>query len=136
MSTEDESTAAHELGHALAMREAGLLIGRIDVYQFFGGGRCHLLSQYVTDEQYGGYLVGMAAGYVAEDSWRAQRGMSGASWSAAAWDFSVINANRGAIMTEGEAMNRAATLLFACWDELETLVPVLAEAGRMNGADL
>lgn len=136
MSLDDESTAAHELGHAIAMREAGILLGKIQVFQFLGGGRCQLPDQVVTEEQYGGYLVGMAAGYVAEDYWRSLRGMSGASWSAAAWDFSVINADRGAIMTEGEALSRAHSLLLLHWDELEELVPGLAESGRMNGANL
>ena len=119
------------------MREAGILRGSIEVFQWMGGGECNVLSTHLTDdEQARGWLVGMVAGFVAEDHWRSLRGMLGASRSAAGHDFAVFASEAGDLITEAEACRTAHGLLLAHWDELETLVPGLAEAGRMNGADL
>jgi hypothetical protein len=137
VSLDVDTTAAHELGHGIAMREAGFSVSTLRVFTFMGGGRCELENEWAHDDsQMRGWLVGLMAGFAAEDYYRAQRGLGRASRLAATFDFDTFHSRCEDLITEGAALAEAHSLLLAHWGELESLVPVLAEAGRMNGADL
>jgi hypothetical protein len=137
VSIENETTAAHELGHGIAMREAGFSVSTLRVFTFMGGGRCELKNEWARDDdEMRGWLVGLVAGFAAEDYYRAQRGLRGASRLTATFDFDTFHSRCEDLITEGAALAEAHSLLLVHWDELEELVPGLAESGRMSGAGL
>lgn len=135
--------AAHELGHAFAMRETGLTPERLVVRASVG--YCQVKEDYIADHQLWGYAVGIAAGQAGAKVWRRQTGQG------PLWDYGTggpggdeevfarlyVDPGTGeSFLTSGswdQAVEEAETLLLRVWDELDPLIIPLAVQGRLDG---
>lgn len=138
------NSAAHELGHAFAMREAGLTPDRL-VVTGSGAGYCQVQEERIADHQLWPYAVGIAAGQAGAMIWRRQTGQ-GMAWD---WGtggpggdeelFARLYVDRGdgeSFLTTGswdQAVEEAESVLLRVWDELDPLVIPLAVHGRLDG---
>lgn len=138
---DDRCTAAHELGHAFALRAAGLTPGRLTVRRILGGGWCTVKDDWIQSDQLWGYAVGLAAGRAAEEIYRADTGLSG-PWSWGTWGDEEMFANlfvpreNEGYLTSGtwiDALMEAHSLLTGEWGELEPLILPLAVSGTLYG---
>lgn len=137
---DDRCTAAHELGHAFAMREAGLTPGRIVVHRIMGGGSCTAREDSITPEQFWPAAVMTAAGRAGEELYREYHEIS-SPWS---WGTEGDEANFLELLKDASelgicigpweaAVSEARVLLEVHWEELDALVLPLAYTGTMNG---
>lgn len=135
-SISDMATAAHELGHAFAAREAGLYPGQLKINKWLGGGRCWVEDNPGLDDQTSLWatIVCYAAGQVGETIWRQRNELaapwcygSGADHDAIRQWLPLLDTPR----TLGDAEAEAGTYLDLCWDELEPLIEVLAKRGSL-----
>lgn len=130
---DDQSTAAHELGHAIVMRSFGFVPSLIRIHPWLGGGYCESETRIETWQNLRDYGVTLVAGYEAEQHWRGLRELSAAS-SMASWaDMSEfwrarreLHQNQDEIrIQENAARAEAREILLEHWEELERLVPEL-----------
>lgn len=138
---DDRCTAAHELGHAFALRAAGLTADRLTVRRILGGGWCTVKEDFIQADQLWGYAVGLAAGRAAEEIYRADTDLAG-PWS---WGTSGDEAMFADLFVPrddqsylregswGEALLEAHSLLTGEWVELEPLILPLAGSGTLHG---
>jgi len=138
---DDRCTAAHELGHAFALRAAGLTADRLTVRRIMGGGWCTVKEDFVRADQLWDYAVGLAAGRAAEEIYRADTGLAGPwSWGTSGDEelFADLFVPREdqSYLTSGtweSALVNAHSLLTGEWEELEPLILPLARSGTLNG---
>jgi hypothetical protein len=139
-----KSAAAHELGHAFAMRETGLTPERL-VVKSSGAGYCQVKEERIADHQLWGYAVGIAAGQAGAMIWREEQGL-GKLWDYGTGGpggdeelFAGLYVDRGtgeSFLTTGswdQAVEEAQAVLLRVWDELHPLVIPLAVHGRLDG---
>jgi hypothetical protein len=138
---DDMAVGAHELGHAFAARESGLIPGQLKVNKWMGGGWCDIRDgngqDYVTDETAWSFIVGLAAGKVGEQMWRERNGISWPwSWGTAGDDAMIADLlPQAGGRSVHQAQLEAAGLLEAVWDELDALIIPLATKGHLPGID-
>jgi hypothetical protein len=138
---DDRCTAAHELGHAFALRAAGLTADRLVVRRIMGGGWCTVKEEFIQADQLWDYAVGLAAGRAAEEIYREDTGLGGPwSWGTSGDEelFAALFVPRGeeSYLTEGswsQALGDARSLLTGEWLELEPLILPLARSGTLHG---
>lgn len=138
---DDRCTAAHELGHAFALRAVGLTPDRLTVRRILGGGWCTVKDDWIQADQLWGYAVGLAAGRAAEEIYREDTGLSGPwSWGTSGDEqmFADLFVPREGEdhLTSGTwsgALAEARSLLTGEWVELEPLILPLARSGTMHG---
>jgi hypothetical protein len=139
--TELASTCAHELGHAIVMRELGLTPAIVRVHPFWGGGYCQTEERIETWQQYAHCGVIALAGWEGENHWRMLRGLSGASTWGASSDTSYFRRalrdikqySEGEVtLKEHQARAEAMEILLAHWEELEGLIPELADRTKIK----
>jgi hypothetical protein len=120
----------------VGFREAGLTVGRLEIYKFWGGGVCRVKEQYFTEVQLRGWLIGMAAGCEGQLRWGELRGIPQTDANSS-YDFSMFHTYAPEIgLSESEARHEAAAMLVVHWDEVEEHAPELARKGRYQGRDV
>jgi hypothetical protein len=140
--------AVHELGHAVAMREAGLTPGVLTVTEgWFSGavnGFCRVKEKWfptvggeVDWDIVKGYLAGCMAGQAAVDHLQSLRGEP--RLFTAADDYAEYESDSAGVpggYPIGLAEAAARVIVVDFWEEIERLAPELAETGRLSTARL
>lgn len=138
------SSAAHELGHAFAAREAGLTPERL-VVKPSGAGYCQIKEDYIPGHMLWAYAVTLAAGQAGAMIWRREHdmgplwdwGVDGPDGDATVFAKLYVDPGTGeSFLTTGswdQAVDEAESLLLRVWDELDPLVIPLAVHGRLDG---
>ncbi|RZQ60865.1 hypothetical protein [Amycolatopsis suaedae] len=136
-SPERLAVAAHELGHALVWSSGGLTIRNIKLSSGFftdiSGGRVGVRFYDSNEAHLRAYLIGLCAGFEAEDRWRRQHGPGRASRGPSSNDFDAFRRERRRVgLSESAARSKARSILSGQWGRLERLVPRLARDGRLS----
>lgn len=137
------AVAAHEVGHGIAWADAGFPVGPIRVERgWFGGvsgGYCkHNAGGRVTERNVYGFLIGCAAGFVAQKRC-AQLYLGGRHRNSGGCngpdEFKWVQRtmDRRDRMSWGQAKSRAERLLARHGNRLDALTARLAYSGRLSG---
>ncbi|HEX7662432.1 MAG TPA: hypothetical protein VF444_23455 [Pseudonocardiaceae bacterium] len=139
LDTDEQLLTVHEIGHGIVNVALGLAVASVTVDLRDGTGATLLAVEIGEDsprELQAAYQVSALAGYEAEVLWAAQHG-GRASKRGSAIDFQHFReARRGGRLWESDARARARKILRQQWNQVERLVPILAERGRLSPSEL
>lgn len=138
--------SAHEVGHAVAYRAAGLTVryARLESGVFGGlGGRAKIVEQLVPEKKVAGYAVACLAGSEAEARYLARHyGVSLAKArciAAPALEASDLDefkqAAKHAGLSRSEGQRRAEQVISTHWGMIERLATKLARKNKLTGWD-
>lgn len=134
--------AVHELAHAHAWTDGGLIVRGVAHYGR-NGGNCPVRYWPGRNGQALAFAVGCWAGFEAEDRWLRHHGLGSASRANSAHDIRLfrqavreIREVDGRRLSEGEARSLARTAVARRWQRITRTAPRLVTAGRLSPGQL